>query len=181
MFQVTTMWTRLLQRMHPMKEWIWCRHVSKITMQCVFLKVLLITSSASIHSVQSPFNLHLNPKRKKIMLFFHVWPLYIILILVLNPLALLPSTLSKIFPEQRDIVTRYIRLVKMRYYEKVSTTCYCPREGCQMPTIPQNPESLLVVCSRCTYPFCKLCRASWHGPGNCKPYKGLYSHSHHWR
>ena len=44
-------------------------------------------------------------------------------------------------------------------------TVYCPRELCHTPIIPSDPESGVIVCPQCKYPFCKLCRGSWHGGG----------------
>ena len=97
------------------------------------------------------------------------------LIVVLPALAHLPSTLAAIFPSNPETVTRYIRLVKQKFYERTATTVYCPRETCQAPNIPANAESQVIVCSRCSYPFCKFCRGSWHGPTNCKPANGYIS------
>lgn len=92
---------------------------------------------------------------------------------VLNPLCLVPSTLSQIFPSEQQLITRYVRLIKQKYYEKTTETIYCPLEYCQTPIIPRDKESKLIVCPKCTYPFCKFCRSSWHGGGTgCKVQNG---------
>lgn len=92
---------------------------------------------------------------------------------VLQPSALLPSTLTQVFPDTPETVKRYIRLVKQKFYERTTATVYCPRETCQHPNIPKDPEAQLIVCAKCTYPFCKFCRASWHGQeSRCKPQHG---------
>lgn len=98
------------------------------------------------------------------------------LILVLNPLCLVPSTLAQIFPDNPGLITRYIRLVKQKYYETIGETIYCPLEFCRSPNIPNDKESKVVVCTKCRYPFCKFCRASWHGAGTaCKIQNGYPS------
>ena len=96
-----------------------------------------------------------------------------ILITVLSPTSLLPSTLTAIFATNSDLITRYIRLVKQKFYERTTTTVYCPRDTCHSPIIPKDPELQVIVCTRCTYPFCKYCRSSWHGLGiGCRPQNG---------
>ena len=92
---------------------------------------------------------------------------------VLNPLCLVPSTLARIFPDQPPLVTRYIRLIKQKYYETIGETIYCPLDHCRNPNIPSDTESKVVVCTKCRYAFCKLCRCSWHGAGtSCKIQNG---------
>src|SRR5271154_2428974 len=91
--------------------------------------------------------------------------LLLTLMIVLFQFSLLPSTLSSIFSDNLEIVTRYMRLVKQKFYERTTTTVYCPRKPCHAPNIPSKPELKVIVCSRCSYPFCKYCRASWHGDG----------------
>lgn len=93
--------------------------------------------------------------------------------IVLFPNSLLPSTLSAIFPSNSDLVERYIRLIKQKFYERTTTTIYCPRDSCHAPTIPKDPELQVIVCTRCSYPFCKYCLSSWHGLGiGCRPQNG---------
>lgn len=93
--------------------------------------------------------------------------------IVLNPFCLLPSTLTHIFPSNPEKITRYARLVKQKFYERTSTTIYCPLERCQTPIIPPM-DAHVVVCPRCSYPFCYFCRSSWHGLGaGCKMQKGV--------
>jgi hypothetical protein len=95
------------------------------------------------------------------------------LMVVLNPLCLVPSTLARIFPDQPPLVTRYIRLIKQKYYETIGETIYCPLDHCRNPNIPSDTESKVVVCTKCRYAFCKLCRCSWHGAGtSCKIQNG---------
>ena len=95
------------------------------------------------------------------------------LIIVLNPLCLVPSTLAQIFPDKPALITRYIRLIKQKYYETIGETIYCPLDHCRNPNIPSDKESKVVVCTKCRYPFCKFCRCSWHGAGSgCKIQNG---------
>ena len=93
--------------------------------------------------------------------------------IVLHPFAHLPSTMEQIFPENSEMVSRYIRLVKQKFYEKTGSAVYCPRPSCQHPTVPANEIVQVVVCSRCTYAFCRYCRATWHGAEvSCRPQNG---------
>src|SRR5271170_33936 len=94
-------------------------------------------------------------------------------VVVLHPFAHLPSTLEQIFPANSEMLPRYTRLVKQKFYEKTAGTVYCPRPSCQHPTIPANETTQVIVCSRCTYPFCKWCRSTWHGAEvSCRPQNG---------
>ena len=43
---------------------------------------------------------------------------------------------------------------------------YCPRTVCNSYII-SDPDSDLAVCDTCGFPFCKLCRQTWHGLGRC--------------
>jgi E3 ubiquitin-protein ligase RNF14 len=93
----------------------------------------------------------------------------------MNAFGLLPSTLSQIFGDNQHLVSRYIRLIKQKFYEKATGTIYCPRESCHAPAMPKDPELQVIVCPRCQYPFCKFCRASWHGSGaGCKISEGYF-------
>jgi IBR domain, a half RING-finger domain len=138
----------------------------------------LIKLHVSIRHVQQLSNFLPSQKPKSIKQYSHVrFPLlFIINSVVLFPFSLLPSTLSSIFPTNPDIVNRYTRLVKQKFYERTSNTIYCPRQLCHAPIIPSDPESKVVVCPRCTYPFCKFCLSSWHGLGiGCRLQNGYPS------
>ena len=102
-----------------------------------------------------------------------------------------PSELLQI-PLSHDQVQRYIKLKRKKKYEADPTTIYCPRSWCQGPartndsnkaepskpgeppihrkifdpndrdTIPP-PADRLAICSDCSFAFCMVCKASWHG------------------
>ncbi|KAL8784126.1 MAG: hypothetical protein Q9195_009170 [Heterodermia aff. obscurata] len=103
-----------------------------------------------------------------------------------------PSELLQI-PLSHDQVQRYIKLKRKKKYEADPTTIYCPRAWCQGPartndsnkaegpakpdgppvhrkifdpkdrdTIPP-PADRLAICSDCSFAFCIVCKASWHG------------------
>ena len=94
-------------------------------------------------------------------------------------------------PLEQEIVQRYIKLKRKKRLESNKMTVYCPRQWCQGPartsksksdtheleqteepqTYDRNapPEKLpppaerLAICEDCTFAFCKVCKASWHG------------------
>ena len=102
-----------------------------------------------------------------------------------------PSELLQI-PLSHDQVQRYVKLKRKKKYEADPTTIYCPRTWCQGPartndsnkaespkpdepplhrkifdpnnrdTIPP-PADRLAICSDCSFAFCIVCKASWHG------------------
>lgn len=104
----------------------------------------------------------------------------------LDPSELLQISLS------HDQVQRYIKFKRKKKYEADPTTIYCPRTWCQGParsnisskpeptnpdepphprkifdpndrsTIPPAPERL-AICQDCSFAFCIVCKASWHG------------------
>ena len=55
---------------------------------------------------------------------------------------------------------------KMKLDETVGLE-YCPRLHCQQPVMPDE-DSNLCVCLSCFYPFCSLCKMTWHGIAPCK-------------
>ncbi|KAG7008090.1 hypothetical protein G7Y79_00007g022150 [Physcia stellaris] len=103
-----------------------------------------------------------------------------------------PSELLQI-PLSHDQVQRYIKLKRKKKYEADPTTIYCPRSWCQGPartndssksvesTNPNEPPpprkildledrstipdiaDRLAVCIDCSFAFCMICKASWHG------------------
>ncbi len=103
-----------------------------------------------------------------------------------------PSELLQI-PLSQDQVQRYVKLKRKKMLESDRTTVYCPRQWCQGParskktqlsynadsdsetdepqsydpnsndsTLPP-PAERLAICEDCSFAFCKVCKASWHG------------------
>ncbi|KAL8704138.1 MAG: hypothetical protein Q9201_002688 [Fulgogasparrea decipioides] len=98
-----------------------------------------------------------------------------------------PSELLQI-PLEQHIVQRYVMLKRKNALESDPTTVYCPRQWCQGPARSKKTEALdrnldidsdeeaenpsdaplraaerLAICADCTFAFCKVCKASWHG------------------
>lgn len=95
-----------------------------------------------------------------------------------------PSELLQI-PLEQEMAQRYIKLKRKKRLESDRSTIWCPRPWCQGPArcpnqtkdslpLPEdgarvNPEKLpppaerLAICEDCTFAFCKVCKASWHG------------------
>lgn len=103
-----------------------------------------------------------------------------------------PSELLQI-PISQDQVQRYVKLKRKKMLESDRTTVYCPRQWCQGParskktqqtndadydSEPEEPRSYdpnaddsalpppadrLAICEDCSFAFCKVCKASWHG------------------
>ena len=103
-----------------------------------------------------------------------------------------PSELLQI-PISQDQVQRYVKLKRKKLLESDRTTVYCPRQWCQGParsketqenhdpdsdSEAQEPRSYdpntngsklpppaerLAICEDCSFAFCKVCKASWHG------------------
>ena len=98
--------------------------------------------------------------------------------------SLEPSELLQI-PLEQETVQRYIKLKRKKRLESDRSTIYCPRQWCQGPAKCPNKKSLaeepreydrntnqdllpppaerLAICEDCTFAFCKVCKASWHG------------------
>lgn len=94
----------------------------------------------------------------------------------ISPNQLFPSTLVEIIADNPEIIKRYIRLIKQKFFEKMTSTIYCPRQICQAPIVPKDSNDLLIICTRCTFAFCGFCRWSWHGDGaTCKLQDGYTS------
>ena len=103
-----------------------------------------------------------------------------------------PSELLQI-PISQDQVQRYIKFKRKILLESDRATVYCPRQWCQGParskktqenydpdsdseseepqsynpnanesTLPA-PADRLAICEDCSFAFCKVCKASWHG------------------
>ncbi|MDI1492466.1 MAG: hypothetical protein OHK93_003680 [Ramalina farinacea] len=92
-----------------------------------------------------------------------------------------PSELLQI-PLSQETVHRYIKLKRKKLLESDRNTVYCPRQWCQGPaqasapaisTQPNDnpdpppplpaPKDRLAICEDCTFAFCLVCKASWHG------------------
>ena len=92
-----------------------------------------------------------------------------------------PSELLQIQLPQ-EAVQRYITLKRKKALESDRNTIYCPRQWCQGParhklTDPNyisqansedppplpKPSERLAICIDCTFAFCLVCKASWHG------------------
>lgn len=107
-----------------------------------------------------------------------------------NDRTLDPSELLQI-PISQEQVQRYIDLKRKNRLESDRTTVYCPRQWCQGParskknsqesesdSEPEEPQTYdpnanddklpprnerLAICEDCSFAFCKVCKASWHG------------------
>ena len=107
-----------------------------------------------------------------------------------NDKTLDPSELLQI-PISQEQVQRYINLKRKNRLESDRNTVYCPRQWCQGPARskknsqesesdseaeePQNYDpnanddklpprnERLAICEDCSFAFCKVCKASWHG------------------
>lgn len=83
-------------------------------------------------------------------------------------------------PLSQETVQRYIKLKRKKLLESDRNTVYCPRQWCQGPaqanapaisTQPDNsdppplpaPKDRLAICEDCSFAFCLVCKASWHG------------------
>ena len=99
-----------------------------------------------------------------------------------------PNELLQI-PLEQGTVQRYIALKRKKRFESDPTTVYCPRHWCQGPARCPNkkqvtgkadpepqrydrnanedllppPAERLAICEDCTFAFCKVCKATWHG------------------
>lgn len=95
-----------------------------------------------------------------------------------------PSELLQI-PLEQEMVQRYIKLKRKKRLESDRSTVWCPRSWCQgparcpnikhdSPSLPDEgaavspdklppPAERLAICEDCTFAFCKVCKASWHG------------------
>ncbi|KAL9126640.1 MAG: hypothetical protein Q9217_004343 [Psora testacea] len=103
-----------------------------------------------------------------------------------------PSELLQI-PLEQEMVQRYTKLKRKKQLESDRTTVYCPRQWCQGParirisstvtltaetdtsftpkvydpsatsTPLPPPADRLAICQDCTFAFCLVCKASWHG------------------
>lgn len=102
-----------------------------------------------------------------------------------------PSELLQI-PLEQETVQRYIKLKRKKRLESDRNTVYCPRQWCQGPARSKNaplapldpdadsdteapvpndnaletlppPAERLAICEDCTFAFCRVCKASWHG------------------
>lgn len=107
-----------------------------------------------------------------------------------NDRTLDPSELLQI-PISQEQVQRYINLKRKNRLESDRTTVYCPRQWCQGParskknsqesesdSEAEEPQKYdpnanedkfpprnerLAICEDCSFAFCKVCKASWHG------------------
>lgn len=61
---------------------------------------------------------------------------------------------------------RYVHLRNEVQLDSVPGMVFCPRTSCGSRVISE-PDSNLAMCPKCAFPFCKLCRQTWHGPGIC--------------
>ena len=74
---------------------------------------------------------------------------------------------------------RYVHLRDEVQLDSVPGMVFCPRTSCGSRVISE-PDSNLAVCPQCAFPFCKLCRQTWHGPGICPALEkvGIPHHIH---
>ena len=61
---------------------------------------------------------------------------------------------------------RYVHLHNEVQLDSIPGMVFCPRTSCGSRVLSE-PDSDLAMCPQCAFPFCKLCRQTWHGPGIC--------------
>ena len=65
-----------------------------------------------------------------------------------------------------DFYCRYDHLRNEVQLDSVPGMVFCPRTLCGS-RVASEPDSDLAVCAECGFPFCKLCKQTWHGAGPC--------------
>ncbi|XP_029439896.1 E3 ubiquitin-protein ligase RNF14-like [Rhinatrema bivittatum] len=76
-----------------------------------------------------------------------------------------PAQVKELVDEQ--MFSRYDRLLLQSSLDLMADVVYCPRLSCQTPVM-QEPGCTLGICSNCCYPFCTLCKMTYHGVSPCK-------------
>ena len=79
---------------------------------------------------------------------------------------LLLNLLSQPYLNSSHNFCRYVHLRNEVQLDSVPGMVFCPRTSCGSRVISEL-DSNLAMCPQCTFPFCKLCRQTWHGPGIC--------------
>jgi E3 ubiquitin-protein ligase RNF14 len=78
---------------------------------------------------------------------------------------LLPDDLVKSLLSTQ-LYDKYIKMRDEVHLDLIPGMVYCPRSTCRS-RIASEPQSDLAICSICQFPFCKLCRQTWHGIEPC--------------
>jgi E3 ubiquitin-protein ligase RNF14 len=65
-----------------------------------------------------------------------------------------------------DLLKRYLRLQEEVELDSIPGMVFCPRPMCRSRVVSE-PDSDLAMCTECGFPFCKICKQTWHGPGVC--------------
>ncbi|XP_026051274.1 E3 ubiquitin-protein ligase RNF14-like isoform X3 [Carassius auratus] len=68
----------------------------------------------------------------------------------------------------KDEFARYDRLLLQSSLDLMKDVVYCPRISCSMAVMVE-PDSNMGICPACKYPFCTLCKRTYHGLNNCIP------------
>ena len=63
-------------------------------------------------------------------------------------------------------MTRYLQLQSDLELDCIPGMVYCPRAGCGA-RVGSDPSSDVAICQQCSFPFCKLCKQTWHGIESC--------------
>ncbi|XP_059382898.1 E3 ubiquitin-protein ligase RNF14-like isoform X2 [Carassius carassius] len=85
-----------------------------------------------------------------------------------------PKCVSMATPSQvkllvgKDEFARYDRLLLQSSLDLMKDVVYCPRMSCCMAVMVE-PDSNMGICPACKYPFCTLCKRSYHGLNHCIP------------
>ncbi|XP_052443946.1 E3 ubiquitin-protein ligase RNF14-like isoform X3 [Carassius gibelio] len=85
-----------------------------------------------------------------------------------------PKCVSMATPSQvkllvsKDEFARYDRLLLQSSLDLMKDVVYCPRISCSMAVMVE-PDSNMGICPACKYPFCTLCKRTYHGLNNCIP------------
>ena len=61
---------------------------------------------------------------------------------------------------------RYVHLREEVHLDSIPGMVFCPRSICGARVVSE-PQSDLAVCNECNFPFCKICRQTWHGIESC--------------
>ena len=76
-----------------------------------------------------------------------------------------PDIIQSLVPS--DVFKRYDELLLQRTLDTMADIVNCPRQSCLCATIKEE-DSDMIVCPRCKFSFCCLCKRTWHGISPCR-------------
>ncbi len=76
-----------------------------------------------------------------------------------------PDVIRSLVPP--ELFQRYDDLLLQRTLDTMSDIVHCPRQTCLCATIKEE-DSNMIVCPRCKFSFCCLCKRTWHGISPCR-------------